>query len=220
MHLPGSSQVALAKRLLEQYPWQGLQPDPYSSTYAAGIPGKLHIIYLPQWEPQAVEMLEPGTEYRASFFNPITGERTDLGVARAGGARYIDQQQRLWSWPVPKPPNDKQDWVLILEAIEGAKEKVGDVVVPRPEQILEKLATALDGDFGLSETPGFGETGLFLIYMTGRLGKTFNFADSGDRAPAASQMWLARRFKQPLLTPLRDQARKSEPLAIKPLAKW
>ena len=65
--------------------------------------------------------------------------------------------------------------------------------------LLAALETALGTDFGLSDMPGFSETGYFPIYMTGPLDRTFNYADSGDRAPHASQMfWLARRFDKPV----------------------
>jgi len=65
--------------------------------------------------------------------------------------------------------------------------------------LLAALETALGTDFGLSDMPGFSETGYFCIYMTGPLWRTFNYADSGDGAPHASQMfWLARRFDKPV----------------------
>ena len=77
MHLPGSTQLGLAKKLLEEYPWWRFEPhpewvDPHSTTlcvphaqwyddnqqfaarggkwdlpYAAGIPGEVRIIYIP-----------------------------------------------------------------------------------------------------------------------------------------------------------------------------
>jgi hypothetical protein len=63
------------------------------------------------------------------------------------------------------------------------------------------LQTALGTDFGLSQLPAFDQTGLFPIYLTGPLGRTFNYADGGDHAPAPPQMfWLARQFKQPVLS--------------------
>jgi hypothetical protein len=63
---------------------------------------------------------------------------------------------------------------------------------------LAALETALGTDFGLSRTPGFSETGFFPIYLTGPLGRTFNYADGSDSAIRAPQMfWLARRFQQP-----------------------
>jgi len=64
---------------------------------------------------------------------------------------------------------------------------------------LAALETALKTDFGLGSLPGFGDTGLFPIYLTGPLGRTFNYADGGDRAIRAPQMlWLASEFRQPL----------------------
>jgi hypothetical protein len=63
---------------------------------------------------------------------------------------------------------------------------------------LAALETALGTDFGLSESPGFSETGAFPIYLTGPIGRTFNFSDGSDETIRAPQMfWLARRFQQP-----------------------
>ena len=63
---------------------------------------------------------------------------------------------------------------------------------------LAGLQTALGTEFGLSQIGKFEQTGLFPIYLTGPLGRTFNYADGGDHAIFASQMfWLARQFKQP-----------------------
>ena len=65
--------------------------------------------------------------------------------------------------------------------------------------LLAGLQTALGTDFGLSSIGAFSETGLFPIYMSGPLGRTFNYADAGDHTLRAPQMfWLAREFKQPL----------------------
>ena len=64
---------------------------------------------------------------------------------------------------------------------------------------LAGLQTALGTDFGLSGMGAFNQTGLFPIYLTGPLGRTFNYADGGDHAIYAPQLfWLARQFKQPI----------------------
>lgn len=64
---------------------------------------------------------------------------------------------------------------------------------------LAALHSALGTDFGLSGTPGFSKAGLFRVYFAGPVGKTFNFADAGDRVGRAEEMfWLARRFDEPL----------------------
>jgi len=64
---------------------------------------------------------------------------------------------------------------------------------------LAALDSALGSDFALHKMPGFRETGLFPIYLTGPIGRTFNYADGGDRSVRAPQLfWLARKFNQPV----------------------
>jgi hypothetical protein len=64
---------------------------------------------------------------------------------------------------------------------------------------LAALNSALGTDFALSKMTGFRETGLFPIYLTGPIGRTFNYADGGDRTIRAPQLfWLARKFNQPV----------------------
>jgi hypothetical protein len=65
---------------------------------------------------------------------------------------------------------------------------------------LAGLQSALGTDFGLSQIGAFRQTGLFPLYVTGPLERTFNYADGGDHAIYAPQMfWLARQFHQPVL---------------------
>lgn len=65
--------------------------------------------------------------------------------------------------------------------------------------MLAALRSALGSEFGLAELPGFSQTGLFPIYMTGPAGRAFNFADSSDRiGHTESLYWLARRFDLPV----------------------
>ena len=64
--------------------------------------------------------------------------------------------------------------------------------------ILAALKTALGTDFGLPRIPGFAEAGTFPMYLTGPLGRTFNYADGGDGTIRAPHMfWLAREFDRP-----------------------
>ena len=64
---------------------------------------------------------------------------------------------------------------------------------------LAALDSALDTDFGLSESSGFADAGLFRIYSIGPLGKTFNYADARSSAgPAEEMFWLARKLDRPL----------------------
>jgi hypothetical protein len=63
---------------------------------------------------------------------------------------------------------------------------------------LAALQTALGTDFGLSQIPGFSQTGDFPIQLVGPTGKSFNFADAHDRWHGAPQwFWLADRFDRP-----------------------
>lgn len=64
--------------------------------------------------------------------------------------------------------------------------------------LLAALNSALGTDFGLSDIEGFSRTGDFRVHFVGPTGRTFNFADAGDRPGEAAQMfWLARRFDRP-----------------------
>ncbi|WP_165063784.1 heparinase II/III domain-containing protein [Paludisphaera rhizosphaerae] len=63
---------------------------------------------------------------------------------------------------------------------------------------LDALQTALGTDFGLGDSPGFAEAGEFRMHTIGPIGRTFNFADAGDRSgPAAEMLWLSGRFNRP-----------------------
>ena len=80
---------------------------------------------------------------------------------------------------------------------------------------LAGLQSALGTDFGLSGIAGFNQTGLFPIYLTGPLGRTFNYADGGDHALAPAQMfWLARQFKQPACAWFETKAAGPSPLDL------
>src|SRR5437773_7399030 len=47
---------------------------------------------------------------------------------------------------------------------------------------LAGLETALGTDFGLSKMAGFSETGFFPLYLSGPIGRPFNFADGRENA--------------------------------------
>ena len=62
--------------------------------------------------------------------------------------------------------------------------------------------SALGTDFGLSDIPGFSETGLFPIYLRGPTGRSFNYADGGDAAvirPRKCSGWRASSTSRPAL---------------------
>lgn len=127
MALPGSRQVGLGKRLLEQYPWHRFQPHPEWAVYtqppkrdpkgshqgeelfqpqAAGIPGATRIIYVLQSQPIEVRHLGKNTSWSATSFDPVSGARKELGPIRTGDGG---------SWTCSPPAGNDHDWVLILE---------------------------------------------------------------------------------------------------------
>lgn len=62
------------------------------------------------------------------------------------------------------------------------------------------LHSALGTDFGLSQSPGLAEAGLFRLQGVGPGGLFFNFADAGERSgDEPSLFWLARRYDNPAL---------------------
>ncbi|GAB4250712.1 MAG: hypothetical protein Kow00109_26580 [Acidobacteriota bacterium] len=64
--------------------------------------------------------------------------------------------------------------------------------------LIAALESALGTDFGLSEAPGFAETGQYPALVTGPSGEFFNYADGDpDRSPMPALFWLARRYERP-----------------------
>ncbi len=118
MELPGSSQVALAKKLLERYEWWRLEPHPewvqphwskqnYQLPYAAGIPGELRIVFVPpMWDPPKIIQLESDVAYHASFFDPRTAKISPIGTVQGNS-------QGMWQSPIT--PTFEQ-WVIVLES--------------------------------------------------------------------------------------------------------
>ena len=126
--LPGSRELGIAKSLVERYPWWEFQPHPewiegtdnrigffapendtYFVPYAAGIPGKVRVIYYHPFMLAplgAVKAFESGVKYRAFLFNPGTGDEIDLGVVTP------DAEGK---WTVNRLPIYR-DWVLVMEA--------------------------------------------------------------------------------------------------------
>ena len=116
--LPGSAQVAVGKRILERYPWWQFEPHQewvqplvdypeYFVPYAAGIPGKVRIIYSQdQSRNYKVTALEKGVSYQASYVNPSTGQIIPIG-------KVIPDKNGDWYQPTLPV---FRDWVVVLEA--------------------------------------------------------------------------------------------------------
>lgn len=116
--LPGGRQVALGAALFARFPWWRLEKhpewiegkqdenDPYA-VRCIGIPRRLRLVYLPwKWNMPALLGLEQEISYTASFFDPITGGRREIGPVQP------DADGR---WQIPMP-GEVHDWILIVEA--------------------------------------------------------------------------------------------------------
>ena len=116
--LAGSEQVGLGGRFFSQFPWWELERHPEwiveseqdGDAYgpvAAGIPGRLRIVYSPHcWNPPKVRGLEADIAYTASWFDPVTGVESSIGPVEPDADS---------SW-TPPFPSEVHDWVLVLRA--------------------------------------------------------------------------------------------------------
>ncbi|MCY3017481.1 MAG: DUF4038 domain-containing protein [Planctomycetota bacterium] len=94
MNYPGSTQLGLGKKLLEQYPWARFEPHPEwtePGSFAAGIPSEVRFIYMPKrgiynWAGPVVHNLERDAPYHAFYFDPVSARRFDLGRVLNPGA--------------------------------------------------------------------------------------------------------------------------------------
>jgi len=115
MNYPGSTQIGIGKKLLEQYPWARFQPHPEwveAGCFAAGIPGEVRLIYLPRrkvynWTGPVVKQLEHDVPYHAFYFDPVNGKRYDLGSVVSAG-------------PPPEPFAGHTQPLLFEDRFEGA----------------------------------------------------------------------------------------------------
>ena len=121
INYPGSTQLGLGKKLLEQYPWWRFEPHPEwaPGCFAAGIPGEVRFVYLPRrniynWNGPEVKDLEPDVDWHVFYFDPATGRRFDQGTVKSQG-KSADKTAKGMDFKknVPSP----QDWVLVLERV-------------------------------------------------------------------------------------------------------
>ena len=73
--------------------------------------------------------------------------------------------------------------------------------------LISVLESALGTDFGLSQAPGFDQTGQYPNLVGGPSGAFFNYADGGaGRGPQPFLFWFARSFQSPRLVAGRTRA--------------
>lgn len=118
MHLPGSSQVGYAAKLLRQFHFEKFQPhrqwaeltkkptNPFLVPYAAGIADKVRVIYVPTPDEIVLKELEEEQRYVARRMDPVSDRSTSLGIIRA---------DEKGSWSVAPPRGWDHDWVIVLE---------------------------------------------------------------------------------------------------------
>ena len=92
MAYPGSTQLGIGKRLLEQYPWHRFVPHPEwaPGCFAAGISGEVRFIYqacrsIYNWDGTVVKRLERDVPYDVIYLDPATGRRFDQGIVMYAG---------------------------------------------------------------------------------------------------------------------------------------
>ncbi len=115
MNYPGSTQLGLGKKLLEQYPWARFEPHPEwaePGSFAAGVPGETRVVYQPRrgvynWTGAIVKSLERDVPYHAFYFNPANAKRYDLKTFVCAG-------------PPPKPFEGHTLPLLFADRFNGA----------------------------------------------------------------------------------------------------
>lgn len=81
--------------------------------------------------------------------------------------------------------------------------------------IIASLRSALGNDFGLSGIQGFSKTGLFPLYVTSPINRSFNYADGGDEGIKGAQLfWFAKTFNQPAIAAYLYRFRPADPYAL------
>ncbi len=133
MDYRGSRHMELGRELLERYEWWRFQPHPEwiephagpenrESAYAAGIPGRVRVFYLPHaytfgpklgGQENRLTNLEESVVYDAYAYIPSTGDEYELGE------RQADSKGEAPLWTACPPVF--ADMVLVLEAPDAGR---------------------------------------------------------------------------------------------------
>ncbi|HTM52920.1 MAG TPA: DUF4038 domain-containing protein [Pirellulales bacterium] len=104
-------------------PWGKLREadEEFSSPFASGIAAQVRVIYSPTASAIQVHDLEPNLAYAATAFDPATGEKHSLGLARG-------DSKGNWT---AAPSASQHDWVLLLEAKADAPPRLPIAIHPQ-----------------------------------------------------------------------------------------
>jgi len=136
MNYPGSTQLGLGKKLLEQYAWARFEAHPEwadAGAFAAGIPGEVRLIYQPRrevynWNGVVVKGLERDVPYHGFYFNPVNATRYDLGT-------FISAVRR------PSPLKATLNRCSFSDRFDSAAARIGRITARR---LCERTATSLE----------------------------------------------------------------------------
>jgi hypothetical protein len=85
-------------------PWGRIDDNPICAPFAIGIQDDLRIVYCSSPRALTVGKLRAGADYKATFFNPVTGETQKQTVTT--------DKNGTWKCPQPAYGND---WVVVLQ---------------------------------------------------------------------------------------------------------
>jgi len=131
--LPGSTNLSMAKQLLERYRWWQFEPHPewvephwskenYFAPYAAGISGEVRIIFIPlPWGAPGIKGIEQDIRYHAFLFNPTNGKEQEIGPVIPDKNGNWDMRELSSATNTTRLMPIYQDWVLVLERIKETK---------------------------------------------------------------------------------------------------
>ncbi len=113
---PGSRQVGLGAKFLSRFPLWEMERHPEWVDYDAGDPytaiafgvrKKIRIVYTPLlWNPPKIYKVENDVTYRAFYFDPISGDETEIG-------KVVPDQDGVWETKIIPP--EVHDWVIVME---------------------------------------------------------------------------------------------------------
>ncbi|PWU18938.1 MAG: hypothetical protein C5B50_07940 [Verrucomicrobia bacterium] len=191
----------------------------FNGPQAAGIPGVVRMIYVPENESVRARLLEPGGKYEAWYFDPVSGATNRIGKIEATSHGM---------WACPAPVGNDHDWVVVLESpkseirnpkseLESPKSKVESPKseVRSPKSGVESPQSTVHRPQSTEEAPKGTDHGVVLSngcaawhldWSEGRLRTTWfenylsgrRFAVSEDQEVALSFSAAADRVAQPV----------------------